>query len=90
MLKCGQQALRASTSVYTSLSSFGASRIPASLVFRSTITTPPITLPSTVPIEEELIPNYAPQHFYSVNSGEILNNKYEVMAKPGYGSCLTI
>jgi len=52
-------------------------------------TVSPTILPSDVPIEEEIVPNYNPQHFYPVNPGDIFY-RYEMTAKLGCGSCSTV
>lgn len=38
------------------------------------------------PIEEENTPFYHPDRFYATRLGEILNRRYQVVAKLGYGS----
>lgn len=50
----------------------------------------PKILPSDLPIEEETIPNYDPEDFYPVNPGDIFHNRYEAIAKVGWGSCSTV
>lgn len=42
------------------------------------------------PVEEETLPEYNPDHFYPVKLGEVLNDRYQVVAKLGYGSSSTI
>ncbi|KAA8643356.1 putative protein kinase [Aspergillus tanneri] len=42
------------------------------------------------PIEEENTPYYSPSHFYPAYIGEILNGRYQVTAKIGYGSSSTV
>ena len=73
-------------------SPFNAKRALTSLGFRHPVVTPvqPVILPSDMPIEEELVPGYDPRHFYSVNPGDIFNNRYEITAKLGCGSCSTV
>lgn len=51
---------------------------------------PPIILPADIPIEEETIPGYDPKRFIPVNPGDILNNRYKVVAQVGYGSTSTV
>lgn len=41
-------------------------------------------------VEEEGLPEYNHQHYYPVKLGEILHDRYQVLAKLGYGSCSTI
>lgn len=48
-------------------------------------------LSSAKAIEEETLPKYTPQTFYSAKLGEKLNdNRYEVVAKLGYGMTATV
>jgi len=47
-------------------------------------------LSSAKPIEEETLPKYSPQAFYSAKIGEKLNDRYEVVAKLGYGMTATV
>lgn len=67
-------------------------RALVSLGFWPTVATPaqPTILPSDVPIEEELLPGYDPQNYYPVNPGDVFHNRYEMMAKLGFGSCSTV
>jgi hypothetical protein len=46
----------------------------------------PTILPPDVPIEEELVANYSPKNFYPVNPGDIFHDRYETIAKLGWGS----
>ena len=73
-------------------SPFSAKRTLTSLGLRPPVVTPvqPVILPSDIPIEEELVSGYDPQHFYPVNSGDIFHNRYEMTAKLGCGSCSTV
>ena len=41
-------------------------------------------------IEEETLPTYQPHRYYSVQQGEILNERYQVLAKLGYGVTSTV
>ncbi|KAH7170045.1 kinase-like domain-containing protein [Dactylonectria macrodidyma] len=41
-------------------------------------------------IEEEGMPEYKPEHFYPARLGEVLNGKFQTVAKLGYGSSSTI
>lgn len=45
---------------------------------------------SAAPIEEERLPHYDPVDFYPVRLGEVLNDRYEVLGKIGYGSKATV
>ncbi|KAF2756508.1 protein kinase [Pseudovirgaria hyperparasitica] len=48
-----------------------------------------VIAPST-PVEEESIPNYKAQRYYPVRIGEVFNQRYQVVAKLGYGSSSTV
>jgi len=74
------------------VSPFNAKRTLTSLGLRppAVIKVQPVILPSGIPIEEELVPGYDPRHFYPVNPGDIFNNRYEMTAKLGCGSCSTV
>ncbi|OHF00685.1 protein kinase domain-containing protein [Colletotrichum orchidophilum] len=41
-------------------------------------------------VEEETIPEYISEHFYPVRLGEIFNDRFQTVAKLGYGSSSTI
>ncbi|KAJ8128705.1 hypothetical protein O1611_g4929 [Lasiodiplodia mahajangana] len=43
----------------------------------------------SVKIEEETLPFYNPRLFYPVRIGEVFNNRYQVVAKLGYGTTST-
>lgn len=45
---------------------------------------------SNAPMEEELLHHYNAEKFYPVRIGQVLNNKYVVAGKLGYGSASTI
>ena len=47
-------------------------------------------LPADVPIEEERIPGYDPRRFLPVNPGDLLNNRYKVVVKLGWGTTSTV
>lgn len=53
-------------------------------------TTAPKPLPRDVPIEEELIPGYDPKRFYHPHPGDILDRRFELKAKVGWGSTSTV
>ena len=42
------------------------------------------------PFEEEQLPWYRPDQFYPVRIGEILDSKYKVLGKLGYGAHSTV
>jgi hypothetical protein len=54
------------------------------------VTRSPTILPADVPIEEERIPGYDPKRFLPVNPGDLLNNRYETVAKVGWGTSSTV
>jgi hypothetical protein len=43
----------------------------------------------SVKIEEETLPFYDPRLFYPVRIGEVFGNRYQVVAKLGYGTTST-
>ncbi|KAE8334949.1 hypothetical protein BDV24DRAFT_171751 [Aspergillus arachidicola] len=47
-------------------------------------------LPTTDLVEEVHTPHYKPQHFYPVRLYEILNNRYQIAAKIGWGTSSTV
>lgn len=49
-----------------------------------------IKLPVEIPIEEETVPGYKAKHFFPVEPGYIFNQKYEALAKIGWGSCSSV
>ena len=51
---------------------------------------PPIVLPPDIPIEEERVPGYDPKRFLSVNPGDLLNNRYKIVVKVGWGTTSTV
>ncbi|RAL00799.1 kinase-like protein [Aspergillus ibericus CBS 121593] len=44
----------------------------------------------SVEIEEETLPTYQPEKYYPVRQGEVLQNRYQVLAKLGYGVTSTV
>ncbi|RDL34772.1 CMGC protein kinase [Venustampulla echinocandica] len=50
----------------------------------------PIILPLDVPVEEETSPNYDPKGYYPVDPGQLFNNRYEMIAKLGWGCSSTV
>lgn len=42
------------------------------------------------PLEEEALPGYDADEFYPVHIGDVLNGKYQVLGKPGYGTSSTV
>ncbi|KAF5532176.1 CMGC SRPK kinase [Fusarium mexicanum] len=56
---------------------------------------PPCAIPAarldlTRPIEEEKTPNYSPERFYPIRLGQLLNGRYQVATKLGYGANSTV
>lgn len=47
-------------------------------------------LDPAVPIEEELLPGYIAEIYYPVRIGEVLNGRYQVVCKLGYGTTSTV
>jgi serine/threonine-protein kinase SRPK3 len=47
-------------------------------------------IPSDIPVDEEVIPGYDPKYFYHPNPGDILDGKYELKAKVGWGTSSTV
>ncbi|KAI9741406.1 MAG: hypothetical protein M1834_003123 [Cirrosporium novae-zelandiae] len=50
----------------------------------------PTIIPTNVPIEGEMIPGYDPKYFYPANPGDLLNSRYRIVAKVGWGSTSTV
>jgi hypothetical protein len=48
------------------------------------------TIDSSQLVEEEALPFYSPELFYPVHIGEVLNSKYRVLGKLGYGDFSTV
>lgn len=47
-------------------------------------------LDQSTDIEEETLPTYRSGKYYPVNQGEILNGRYQTLAKIGYGVTSTV
>ncbi|KAL4783724.1 kinase-like domain-containing protein [Aspergillus varians] len=47
-------------------------------------------LPAAKLVEEEHTPRYKPEHFYPVRLYEVLNNRYQIAAKIGWGTSSTV
>ena len=56
------------------------------------ITAPPKSkiLPSNVSIEEENSPGYKAEDYYPVRLGDILNKRYQILSKLGFGVFSTV
>lgn len=50
----------------------------------------PTILSADAPIEEEGVPGYNPKRFLPVNPGDLLNNRYKIVAKVGWGTSSTV
>lgn len=50
----------------------------------------PKSLPLDVPVDEETIPGYDPKNFYHPNPGAILDHRYKLKAKIGWGTSSTV
>jgi hypothetical protein len=50
----------------------------------------PTILLADTPIEEERIPGYDPKRFLPVNPGDLLNNRYKIVVKLGWGTTSTV
>lgn len=47
-------------------------------------------LDPSLQIEEETLPTYQPEKYYPTQIGEVLDNRYQVLAKLGYGVISTV
>lgn len=65
------------------LSSLCRQALPASLAR-------PDQLPQSQLVEEEQTPYYHPDRFYPARLGQVLNGRYELATKLGYGSGSTV
>lgn len=50
----------------------------------------PLIIPSAVVIEEEGLPHYKLEHVYPVKIGDILQSRYKIIMKLGYGGNSTV
>jgi len=50
----------------------------------------PRILPVDVLVEEERVPGYRPEFYYPANPGEVLNNRYKILTKVGWGTASTV
>ncbi|KAI1154449.1 putative serine/threonine-protein kinase [Nemania diffusa] len=50
----------------------------------------PKSLPLDIPVDEETIPGYDPKNFYHPNPGDILDHRYKLKAKIGWGTSSTV
>lgn len=47
-------------------------------------------VPDNEPFEEEKLPSYQPENFYPAKLGEVLNSRYRVSVKLGFGVGSTV
>ncbi|KAE8137298.1 kinase-like domain-containing protein [Aspergillus pseudotamarii] len=47
-------------------------------------------LDESTELDEETLPTYQPEKYYPVNQGEVLNDRYQILAKIGYGVTSTV
>jgi len=47
-------------------------------------------LPADKPVEEEILPGYDPDDFCPIDPGDIFNDRYQAIAKIGFGSVSTV
>lgn len=50
----------------------------------------PEIIEKTLRLEEEKTPYYDPNHFYPARLGQILNGRYQIATKLGYGTSSTV
>lgn len=65
----------------------------SSLLHSSRGTSPhpqPDTISGHKLVEEETLPKYNPDHWYPARLGEVLNHRYELVVKLGYGMTATV
>ncbi|KAL2060824.1 hypothetical protein VTL71DRAFT_8876 [Oculimacula yallundae] len=55
-----------------------------------TLSPRPRILPPDVLVEEERVPGYRPEFFYPAGPGQVLNNRYKILTKIGWGSSSTV
>lgn len=47
-------------------------------------------LDQSAELDEETLPTYQPEKYYPVTQGEVLNGRYQTLAKLGYGVTSTV
>lgn len=67
-----------------------ASRISFARKHRTTFNAVGTELPHGAPIEEETVPGYEARSYFPVEPGHFFNQRYEALAKLGWGSCSTV
>ena len=50
----------------------------------------PEILPADVLVEEERVPGYRSEFYYPANPGEVLNDRYKILTKVGWGTASTV
>ena len=50
----------------------------------------PEILPADVLVEEERVPGYQPEFYYPAKPGEVLNDRYKILTKVGWGTASTV
>ncbi|KAG5985246.1 hypothetical protein E4U55_007871 [Claviceps digitariae] len=56
----------------------------------SQATASPETVPPEISIDEEKLPGYNPRHYYPANPGDVLSDRFKLIAKLGWGSSSTV
>src|SRR5436305_15225231 len=63
-------------------------------LLQSTPSASPTSVPKSLsvvnPIEEECTPGYNPKHFYPMRLYEVLNGRYQITTKLGWGTSSTV
>lgn len=59
---------------------------------RQPLPTPPLgsLLPKDAEVDEEIIPGYESKRFYPAKPGEILDDRYQILVKVGWGTSSTV
>jgi hypothetical protein len=67
-------------------------RLPTSLFRKTRVPRPSPTkqVDITHLIDEENAPEYSPKNFLPIDVGQIMNDRYDVLAKLGYGNASTV
>ncbi|KAJ5675466.1 hypothetical protein N7462_008363 [Penicillium macrosclerotiorum] len=65
---------------------------PLSSLCRKPFTLPPLgsPLPKDEMVDEEIYQNYNPKNFYPANPGDVLADRYQILAKVGWGMSSTV
>lgn len=81
-------ALRTRVSITTVSRLPGYSRLRSQ--FAPTSSPQPESIPADVLVDEEIVPGYDWKAFYPAHTGELLDNRYELKVKVGWGSSSTV